>query len=884
VIAAATTIDESTEAARVADDTPADRKPGHQFVRQTFRTSRLLDFTNTRELEAQTGHESAKWPCVVPKELVDNALDACEEAGIAPVISVVVDERGITVTDNGPGIPDGTVRGVLEFDSRVSSREAYVAPDRGAQGNALKTLIAMPCALGKGEPGRLDILTVNHSYHIEMSVNRVTQEPHIDLTCTEPKVKNGTSVTVHWPKEASVLLTGAKSQFLLLAEKFTWINPHLTLTVDWFGERSHTEATNTAWDKWKPRDPTSLHWYSTDRLKRLIGAYIKSDREAGRDRTVRDFLLDFNRLKGSTVRTRVTDEAEMSRTKLSEVDQDEMVERLLLAGQNHTKPVKPLRLGLIGEDHLKRRMIAAGCYEESFQYKKVKGGEGPGEVPWVAEAAFAYFDEERSEGQERLVVTGVNWSPAIEDPFARFFGYGGFGGLLSEQKCRSASPVIAFLHLACARVEQTDRGKSAIHPALISTEDIKAAVERVTDDWAKLRRKEERQDRTEASEDERQQDRRKNELNRTKKKSLKQTIKDAAYEVMESAYRKAAGLTGMAKPRQIYYAARDHVQMNAGKCPDGNTFCQTLLVDYIRDHPETTKDWRIIWDARGNFNEPHNGTIVRLGTLEVEQYLAHLHNAHHRYGAILFIEKEGWMPAFEKVKLAQRYDIAIMSTKGMSVTAARTLIDELWGRYQIPTLVIRDFDKSGFSIVGTLGRDTDRHKFKYPDRVLIDLGLRLADIELWNLKSEYVPYKKPKGGGKAKNPADNLRLNGATEEEIAFLVSGGSPETGYHGQRVELNAFTTDDLIKWIEGKLEANGIKKVVPDQETLENAWRRDVADNYARARIDKAREEGREYADSKVAPANLLRKVRKQLERHRSIPWGAAVAEIARKDKAA
>ena len=33
------------------------------------------------------------------------------------------------------------------------------------------------------------------------------------------------------------------------------------------------------------------------------------------------------------------------------------------------------------------------------------------------------------------------------------------------------------------------------------------------------------------------------------------------------------------------------------------------------------------------------------------------------------------MPLFERVGLAERYDIAIMSTKGMSVTAARKLIE-----------------------------------------------------------------------------------------------------------------------------------------------------------------------------------------------------------------
>jgi DNA topoisomerase VI subunit B len=124
--------------------------------RTTLRTSRLLDFCSRKELIAQTGHQTAEWPLVILKELVDNATDACEEADTPPEITVQVENTGITITDNGPGIPADTIKDVLDFTVRVSSREAYVAPDRGAQGNALKTLVAMPFVL-VGERGRVDI-------------------------------------------------------------------------------------------------------------------------------------------------------------------------------------------------------------------------------------------------------------------------------------------------------------------------------------------------------------------------------------------------------------------------------------------------------------------------------------------------------------------------------------------------------------------------------------------------------------------------------------------------------------------------------------------------------------------------------------------------------
>jgi DNA topoisomerase VI subunit A len=92
-----------------------------------------------------------------------------------------------------------------------------------------------------------------------------------------------------------------------------------------------------------------------------------------------------------------------------------------------------------------------------------------------------------------------------------------------------------------------------------------------------------------------------------------------------------------------------------------------------------------------------------------------------RYSAILFIEKEGFRQIFDAVNLCARYDIALASTRGMSVTACR----ELFERLGVPVLVLHDFDKSGFSILGTLRRNTRRYTFTRAIEVH-DLGLRIG--------------------------------------------------------------------------------------------------------------------------------------------------------------
>ena len=279
----------------------------------------------------------------------------------------------------------------------------------------------------------------------------------------------------------------------------------------------------------------------------------------------------------------------------------------------------------------------------------------------------------------------------------------------------------------------------------MKSDAIIGAVQGVTKKWSKQRKKEERVASAR--------------MNRryVMIRPYQTTLKEAALNIMETAYLKASANGKLpALARQIMYAARPHIQRTAdreiGKGFD-QYFTQTLLPDYMLEHPSETANWNVVFDARGHFHEPHTKEPVPLGTLQVRNYLRRVDEhkvgdldfgimekhypalgPKNRFGAILFIEKEGFMPLFGAVKLAERYDLALMSTKGMSTTAARELVDELAGD-DIPLLVLHDFDKSGFSIVGTLSRDTRRYMFMNNVNV-IDIGLRLEDIE--GLETEQV--------------------------------------------------------------------------------------------------------------------------------------------------
>jgi hypothetical protein len=370
------------------------------------------------------------------------------------------------------------------------------------------------------------------------------------------------------------------------------------------------------------------------------------------------------------------------------------------------------------------------------------------------------------------------------------------------------------------------------------------------------------------------------------------TIREVAGRVMRQAYLKASSNgTLPAHARQIMYTARGPIQEETGELLNDQYFCQRLLPDYLREHPTETAKWDVVFDARGHFTEPHTRHVVPLGTLEVRRYL-HEISGHSvssavevrlgqkqyptkgptgRFGAVLFIEKEGFMPLFKRVRLAERYDLAIMSTKGQSVTASRQLVDTLCR--DIPLLVLRDFDKSGFSIAGTLQRDTRRYAFRNQTQV-IDLGLRLADVEANDLESEDVHYGK-------SDPTPNLLKNGASRDEIAFLCGGGDRRSGYVGSRVELNAFASGDLVAWIERKLAENGIKKVVPDDDTLHQAFRLAAERAHVRRLVRRKRKAIRARVKDMNIPDDLADRVCKILAERQDASWDAVVAALAEEE---
>jgi len=165
------------------------------------------------------------------KEAVDNSLDACEEAGILPEISVEIvpvseDRFRMTVEDNGPGIVREQVAkvfGKLLYGSKFHK----LSQSRGQQGIGISAA-GMYGLLTTGKPVRIVSRTGKkskaHEFHLSIDTAHNRPDVHVDQE-VEWNRDHGTRVEIEMEAKYQ---KGLRSVDMYL--KLTAIaNPHVTL-------------------------------------------------------------------------------------------------------------------------------------------------------------------------------------------------------------------------------------------------------------------------------------------------------------------------------------------------------------------------------------------------------------------------------------------------------------------------------------------------------------------------------------------------------------------------------------------------------------------------------------------------------------------------------
>ena len=754
--------------------------------REHFEISRSDEYFNAKELQAQTGQPSYKFGEVVLKELIDNALDACENASINPVIQIGIssteDRMRICVSDNGTGISEAVIKSILNFSTRTSDKAAYKAPTRGAQGNAFKTIIGIPHALGGGLV-TIDSLGLRHTIKVHATPAGTID---IDHKISQIDAREGTAVYVDMPIMAAHPYWYARATAIF--------NPHAVVKIRTFDDMQFTlvnlenELEETAifynslseCQKIRPNEPTSAHWYDSGDYEKLV--YLQGDQN---DIELGKFVRQFRGLSSTGKAKVITSQLKDYRL-VSDIYKDPIaIESMRLAMQSESKPVQPKALGAIGVNNLLSRLDV-----DRHWYKQVSGMIN--NIPYVFEILIA-----ESEGA-RGFYFGVNHSVTFGDFLrqsrikAGELNGTGIEGALSNIVDTDEHLVI--VHLIGIGLPFLDRGKSnlALPPEMI--ESISAAVWSASKELHKEHKAKQRDIAKWSREYEASQ------------KENSNNIIDSVFHVLPDAIQAATDNERLpANVRALYYKVRDAIQKYTHKELDYGYFSQNVLIRYWQANGRNPLIYN---DPRGVLYAPHSESVIQLGTFEVEQYIF----PEHEYNEVLYIEKKGLWHTVKAANLHKKYDMAVIAGEGYSSEAIRILLDKAQTGQDYTIFVLHDADPDGYNIARTIQDSTKRmpnHNIE-----VIDLGLRVQDAIDLNISCETFTRKNKLSQG--------LELNAIERDYFGGKLKVIGTKNSWVCQRIELNAMSAGQLVDYIDKGIsrviDAQNIdKKVIPPEATL-------------------------------------------------------------------
>lgn len=287
--------------------------------------------------------------------------------------------------------------------------------------------------------------------------------------------------------------------------------------------------------------------------------------------------------------------------------------------------------------------------------------------------------------------------------------------------------------------------------------------------------------------------------------------KEIFYTYIEQAINKASG-EGNYKfsQRQLYYALRPYIIQALDKQPDYGYFCR-LLTDYENDYGNIKGLYR---DARGTLYHPHLREDISIGTISVEEY----ERPAWTFNKILYCEKEGFFPILKDAKFPERFDCALLTSKGYASRAVKDLFDLLGDTdEEILFFCIHDSDAAGTMIYETLQHATNSRAGR---RVkVINLGLDPWEAMDMLLEVEEVDTKGKKAVAQYIKDYDYDYYS-----DWAYWLQNN---------RIELNAMSTPAFLDWLEDKISIYDNGKVVPYTNVLLDKLT-DEANNIIRQQI--------------------------------------------------
>jgi DNA topoisomerase VI subunit B len=434
-------------------------------------------FTKNRHL---LGFDSpAKALLTTVKEAVDNALDACEEAGILPDLLLEIQEISetryrIAVQDNGPGIVKAQIPkifGQLLYGSKFHR----LRQSRGQQGIGISAA-GMYGQLTTGKPitviSRIGAGKPAHKFDIQIDTRRnapvVVADHEVEWT-----PQHGTRV------ELEIEATYKKGRHSVdgYVEQTAMANPHAQITyVAPTGER--TELPRVANELPKPPQEIKPHPHGVE-----LGILLKMLHDT-KAKNLRGFLTsEFSRVSAA-VAEEIAGTAGLSAGMTTQKAAREQAEALYKAIQATKLMAPPSNvLSPIGEELLLeglKKQIDARFYAATSRSPSVYRGN-----PFLVEAAIAFGGEHLPADEPITLIRFANRVPLLYQQSAcavtksviqtNWKAY----GIQQSRGALPLGPMIMMVHIASVWVPFTSESKEAVASYPEIMKEIKLALQDV---------------------------------------------------------------------------------------------------------------------------------------------------------------------------------------------------------------------------------------------------------------------------------------------------------------------------------------------------------------------------------------------------------------------
>jgi len=555
---------------------------------------------------------------------------------------------------------------------------------------------------------------------------------------------------------------------------------------------------------------TSPHWYDDDTFYELC--------RAANGQTVWGLLSMFDGL-ASKKASKVA--PAFDRRDAASLTREESA-ALLEVLRDHSKEVKPKRLGFIGRDVF-----------PDFSYKKAEGtflsyptrGGEPGEIPFTVEGWATSLDVDKDQIFfliNRTIILGDNIDLYQRKGAEKVIR----GCNLGYRFPATKHPIRVVMNITSPYIPLTSDGKAP---------DLDPFNEEIVNTLRKISKTAPRK------------------IVNIQSPALSQ--RDAINECLDEAVKDASdGGRYRFSQRQLFYKVRPYVESVTDKELNWDWFVDvvtTIESERGQDIPGMFRD------ERGTLYHPHLKETFSLGTLMVEEY----ERPKWAFNKVVYIEKEGFFQLLRDEKWPEKNDCALLTSKGFATRAARDLLDLMGDtEEELQFFCIHDADAYGTMIYQTIQNETRAR----PGRKVKIINLGLEPQEALDMGLECENLKAVK---KFKPVADYV-----------------SSEWRYWLQdhRVELDAMSSSQFLQWLDDKMAQYGIGKVVPPAAVLKDTLLEQLRNRLERVIIERILKDADIDGETDklfkaiTPPYDLMSIVRKGLEACLQDRWDAPLLD--------